>query len=67
MYTGYQWCQEKQSLKAIAEELQSFEDIQVWKVVEAPDNANVYWVLMEKFDSDNNVSYRARLVAKAFT
>lgn len=57
-------------LEAMAEELQSFEDNQVWEIVDAPDSASVVqckWVFRKKFDCDNNVRYRARLVAKGFT
>lgn len=54
-------------LQAMAEELQSFEDNQAWEVVDTPSNASVVqckWVFKNKYDSDNKVRYRARLVAK---
>ncbi|KAF2905648.1 hypothetical protein ILUMI_00526 [Ignelater luminosus] len=57
-------------LQAMAEELQSFEDNQVWEIVDAPDSASVVqckWVLKKKFDCDDKVRYRASLVAKSFT
>lgn len=57
-------------LQAMAEELQSFQDNQAWEVVDTPSNASVVqckWVFKKKFDSDNKVRYRARLVAKGFT
>lgn len=57
-------------LQAMAEELQSFEDNQAWEVVDTPSNASVVqckWVFKKKYDSDNKVRYRARLVAKGFT
>lgn len=56
--------------QAMAEELQSFQDNQAWEVVDTPSNASVVqckWVFKKKFDSDNKVTYRARLVAKGFT
>lgn len=60
----------QQWLQAMAEELQSFDDNQVWEVVDTPSSASVVqckWVLRKKFDYDNKVRYRARLVAKGFT
>ncbi|KAG7306736.1 hypothetical protein JYU34_008164 [Plutella xylostella] len=57
-------------LQAMAEELQSFEDNQAWEVVDTPSNASVVqckWVFKKKYDPDNKVRYRARLVAKGFT
>lgn len=62
--------EKQQWLQAMADELQSFEDNEVWEVVDAPDNASVVqckWVLKKKRDCDNRVRYRARLVAKGFT
>lgn len=62
--------EKQQWLQAIAEELQSFEDNQVWEIVDAPNGASVVqskWVLRKKFSCDNEVRYRARLVAKGFT
>ncbi|CAK1555486.1 unnamed protein product [Leptosia nina] len=60
----------QQWLQAMAEELQSFDDNQVWEIVDAPDSASVVqckWVLKKKIDCDNKVRHRARLVAKGFT
>lgn len=62
--------EKQQWLQAVAEELQSFADNKVWEVVDAPDNASIVqckWVLKKKFDHDNKVRFRARLVAKGFT
>lgn len=53
--------------QAIKEELKSFEDNKAWDIVDIPVSANIVkckWVLKKKCDSDNNVRYRARLVAK---
>lgn len=61
---GDQWMQ------AMADELQSFQENHVWEVVDTPVDASVVqckWVLKKKVDSDNNVRYRARLVAKGYT
>lgn len=57
-------------LQAMTDELQSFQDNQAWEVVDTPSNASVVqckWVFKKKFDSNNKVRYRARLVAKGFT
>lgn len=62
--------EKQQWLQAIAEELQSFDDNQVWETVDALDNASVVqckWVLRKKYDCDGKVRYRARLVAKGFS
>lgn len=62
--------EQQQWLKAMAEELQSFQDNQAWEVVDTPSNTSVVqckWVFKKKFDCDNKVRYRARLVAKGFT
>lgn len=62
--------EKQQWLQAMAEELQAFEENQVWEIVDIPDNKNVVqcrWVLKKKFDCDSKVRYRARLVAKGFT
>lgn len=55
--------------KAMQEELQSFEDTNAWELVDIPVSGTIVkckWVLKKKFDSDNKVRYRARLVAKGF-
>lgn len=62
--------EKQQWMQAMAEELQSFADNDVWDVVDSPDNVSVVqckWVLKKKLDCDNKVRYRARLVAKGFT
>lgn len=56
-------------LQAIREELQCFNENKAWELVDAPDKGTIVkckWVLKRKCDSDNNVRYRARLVAKGF-
>lgn len=56
-------------LKAVYEEIQCFEDNSAWELVDAPPNSNIVkckWVLKKKYDSENNVRFRARLVAKGF-
>lgn len=60
----------EQWLAAIGDELQCFEDNGAWELVDPPKNGTIVqckWVLRKKHDSDNNVSYRARLVAKGFS
>lgn len=59
----------EQWLKAVSEELQCFEDNSAWELADAPDNGTIVkckWVLKKKYDTENNVRYRARLVAKGF-
>lgn len=61
--------EKEQWLKAVSEEIQCFEDSNAWELVDIPVSGTVVkckWVLKKKFDSDNNVRYRARLVAKGF-
>lgn len=56
-------------LDAINEEIQCFEDNSAWELVDAPVDSNIVkskWVLKKKYDNENNVRYRARLVAKGF-
>lgn len=56
--------------RAMADELQSFEDNDAWELVDNPGNVTIVkcrWVLNKKFDVDNNVRFRARLVAKGFS
>lgn len=58
-----QWTQ------AMNDELKSFEDNEAWKVVDLPVNSTVVpckWVFKRKMDIDNNITYRARLVAKGY-
>ncbi|GBP45102.1 Retrovirus-related Pol polyprotein from transposon TNT 1-94 [Eumeta japonica] len=59
-----------QWLEAVQEELQSFEKNSAWELVDVPKDGTIVqckWVLRKKYDSENNVRYRARLVAKGFT
>lgn len=52
------------------EELDSFEENNAWELVDRPKDCTVVqcrWVFKKKFDSSNNVRYRARLVAKGFS
>lgn len=56
-------------LKAIKEEIQCFEKNSAWELVDAPPNSNIVkckWVLKKKYDNNNSVRFRARLVAKGF-
>lgn len=56
--------------EAMAEELKSFEDNNAWELVDAPKSAGIVkckWVFKRKFDNENNVKFRARLVAKGFS
>lgn len=56
--------------QAVQDELQSFQDNKAWEIVDAPSGGTIVkckWVLKKKCDSDNNVRYRARLVAKGCT
>jgi hypothetical protein len=56
--------------QAVKDELQSFDDNRAWEIVDTPKGGTVVkckWVLKKKCDSDNNVRYRARLVAKGCT
>lgn len=62
--------EKEQWRRAIADELHSFEDNDAWELVKNPGDVSIVkcrWVLVKKFDVDNNVRYRARLVAKGFT
>lgn len=59
-----------QWLAAVQDELLSFEKNSAWELVDAPKDGTIVqckWVLRKKYDSENNVLYRARLVAKGFT
>ncbi|CAG4955863.1 unnamed protein product [Colias eurytheme] len=56
--------------QAIKEELKSFSDREAWELVERPVNKTIVkckWVFKIKYDCENKVRYRARLVAKGFT
>lgn len=53
--------------QAVQEELKSFEENNAWEVVDIPVSGNIVkckWVLKKKCDAEDNVRYRARLVAK---
>jgi hypothetical protein len=56
--------------QAMMEELKAFEDNQAWELVDVKKADRVVqckWVFKKKFESDNKVRFRARLVAKGFT
>lgn len=55
---------------AMQEELDSFEENNAWEEVDLPKDKTVIkckWVFKKKYDSDHNVRYRARLVAKGYS
>lgn len=55
---------------AMAEELESFKENEAWELSNPPQDGRVVqckWVLRKKYDSDNSVRFRARLVAKGFS
>ena len=57
-------------IKAMQEELNSFEENQVWSLVDLPKAAKVVgnkWVFKCKCNQDGSTLHRARLVAKGFT
>ncbi|XP_026475639.1 uncharacterized protein LOC113380719 [Ctenocephalides felis] len=57
-------------MDAIAEELKSFEENKAWELVNMPENCSIVdckWVFKRKVDTENQVRYRARLVARGFT
>ena len=56
--------------RAMEEEMRSFEENNAWDLIDVPEKGHVVsckWVFKKKCDSDNKVSYRARLVAKGYT
>lgn len=60
----------EQWLQAIREELLSFEENSAWELVDPPADGSIVqckWVLKKKYEIDDKVRYRARLVAKGFT
>lgn len=62
--------EKEQWLKAIGEEIKSFIDNDTWELVERPQVGTVVknkWVFKKKYNSNGEVRYRARLVAKGFT
>ncbi|CAG4978543.1 unnamed protein product [Colias eurytheme] len=62
---------EKEQWKmAMAEELQSFKENDAWELSNPPQDVRVVqckWVLRKKYDCDNNIRFRARLVARGFS
>lgn len=56
--------------KAMDEEIESFRKNEVFELIDPPKGATIVqcrWVLKRKVNSDSEVQYRARLVAKGFT
>lgn len=56
--------------QAMLEEIESFDENQAWDLTVLPENGKVVkckWVFKKKYNSENQVRYRARLVAKGFT
>lgn len=61
---GHKWKQ------AMMEEVQSFNENETWELVDLPTDKTIVeckWVFKIKYDSKNQSSYRARLVAKGYT
>lgn len=59
----------EQWMSAVSEEIQCFEDNNAWELVDIPVSGTIVkckWVLKKKLDSEDNIRYRARLVAKGF-
>lgn len=55
---------------AMKSEIESFEDNDAWELVDVPPSGTIVqckWVFKRKFDSENKIRYRARLVAKGFS
>ncbi|GBP75030.1 Retrovirus-related Pol polyprotein from transposon TNT 1-94 [Eumeta japonica] len=55
---------------AMSEELQCFKDNDAWELSDPPKDGTVVqckWVLRKKYDSENKVRFRARLVAKGYS
>lgn len=55
--------------QAMKEEIRSFEKNNAWELVSAPADGTIVeckWVFKRKIDNEDNVRYRARLVAKGF-
>lgn len=62
--------EKKQWMLAMQEELQCFKENDAWELCNIPQDGRVVqckWVLRKKYDSDNKVRFRARLVAKGFS
>lgn len=59
--------------EAMADEMQSFAENDAWDLVDSPNPCSgmsvvqCKWVFKKKCDSENGLSFRARLVAKGFT
>lgn len=56
--------------RAIEDELKCFEENDAWELVDPPSDSSVVqckWVLKKKYELNNQVRYRARLVAKGFS
>ncbi|CAG9134816.1 unnamed protein product [Plutella xylostella] len=54
---------------AMQSELKSFKDNDAWELVSVPPSGTIVqckWVFKKKFDNNNKVIYRARLVAKGY-
>ncbi|GJS13664.1 putative RNA-directed DNA polymerase [Tanacetum coccineum] len=64
-------CLNVEVVDAMNAEMQSMKDNQVWRLVDLPPNCKTVrnkWIFKKKTDMDGNVhTYKARLVAKAFT
>lgn len=55
---------------AMKQELKSFQDCDSWELVDRPSGGTVVknkWVFKKKYNTEGEVRYRARLVAKGFT
>ncbi|CAH2208163.1 jg4669 [Pararge aegeria aegeria] len=62
--------EKNQWMLAMQEELQCFKENDAWELCDSPQDGRVVqckWVLRKKYDCDNNVRFRARLVAKGFS
>lgn len=61
---GHKWKQ------AMLEEISSFEENETWELVDLPKEGTIVeckWVYKIKCNSESEISYRARLVARGFT
>lgn len=62
--------EKEQWLQAMNNEMKSFSENDTWELVDRPSSGTVVknkWVFQRKYNSENEVRYRARLVAKGFT
>ncbi|CAH2227698.1 jg19222, partial [Pararge aegeria aegeria] len=58
--------EKNQWMLAMQEELQCFKENDAWELCDSPQDGRVVqckWVLRKKYDCDNNVRFRARLVS----